>query len=74
MACRKAMLDGNIDPDDVKGIALDTTSCSVVALDKDMIPLRPCLMWMDVRSAEQAAEIMEKGKVHAFRPRRLARA
>ncbi len=63
VACTKAMQDGNIDPDDVKGLAVDSTSCSVVALDKDMSPLRPCLMWMDVRSAEQSAEILAKGKV-----------
>jgi sugar (pentulose or hexulose) kinase len=65
VACSKAMQDGNIDPDDVKGLAVDSTSCSVVALDKDMSPIRPCLMWMDVRSADQCAEILAKGKVDA---------
>ena len=63
VACRQALDTGQIDPVDVKGLSVDSTSCSVVALDADMSPLRPCLIWMDVRSADQSAEILEKGKV-----------
>ncbi|KAL3941729.1 MAG: hypothetical protein SGBAC_003973 [Bacillariaceae sp.] len=44
------------------GICVDTTCCSVVALDKDKEPLRPSLLWMDARSAAQTVEVMEKCK------------
>ena len=40
-------------------MALDTTCCSVVALDNHYQPLRPCLLWMDQRSAPQTKQIME---------------
>eukprot|EP00980_Cylindrotheca_fusiformis_P009560 scaffold2101_cov127-Cylindrotheca_fusiformis.AAC.4 len=43
-------------------ICVDTTCCSVVALDDDNEPLRPCLLWMDARSAPQSSEIMNKCK------------
>lgn len=46
----------------VVSICIDTTCCSVVALDKDYRPLRPCLLWMDARSASQTAEILSKAK------------
>ena len=41
----------------VAALCVDTTCCSVVALDAAGKPLRPCLLWMDVRSAEQAAQL-----------------
>ena len=43
-------------------ICIDTTCCSVVALDAKHEPLRPALLWMDARSAPQTKEIMEKCK------------
>ena len=39
------------------GITIDTTSCSVVFLDKDFTPLRNAIIWMDVRSHSQAERI-----------------
>ena len=44
---------------EICAMAVDTTCCSVVALDADMKPLRPCLLWMDQRSAPQTATILE---------------
>jgi ribulose-phosphate 3-epimerase len=41
-------------------ICVDTTCCSVVALDENNEPLRRCLLWMDARSASQTEQIMEK--------------
>ena len=41
-------------------ICVDTTCCSVVALDENNVPLRNCLLWMDARSASQTEQIMEK--------------
>src|SRR6056300_55926 len=42
----------------IRAICADTTCCSVVALSRDYTPLRPCLLWMDARSANQAKQIM----------------
>jgi ribulokinase/ribulose-phosphate 3-epimerase len=44
---------------EICALAMDTTCCSVVALDANYIPLRPSLLWMDQRSAPQTTEIME---------------
>ncbi|KAL7564571.1 hypothetical protein ACA910_017919 [Epithemia clementina (nom. ined.)] len=47
-------------PDDdwhVAALCLDTTCCSVVALDSNYEPLRPCLLWMDQRSAKQTHQM-----------------
>lgn len=41
-------------------MTVDTTCCSVVALDAAMQPLRPCLLWMDQRSAPQTSQILKK--------------
>eukprot|EP00985_Skeletonema_marinoi_P008705 scaffold3968_cov113-Skeletonema_marinoi.AAC.1 len=43
----------------IRAICCDTTCCSVVALSQDHTPLRPCLLWMDARSAKQAKQIMD---------------
>ncbi|KAG7338510.1 FGGY family carbohydrate kinase [Nitzschia inconspicua] len=45
----------------ILSICVDTTCCTVVALDKDKQPLRDnrCILWMDARSAPQTKEIME---------------
>jgi sugar (pentulose or hexulose) kinase len=46
----------------VKCISVDTTCCSVAALDASGSPLRPCLLWIDARSHAQTKEIMFKCK------------
>lgn len=46
----------------IKAVCCDTTCCSVVALSEDYAPLRPCLLWMDARSAPQARRIMDAAK------------
>lgn len=43
-------------------VCVDTTCCSVVALDSNFEPLRPSLLWMDARSAPQTEEILSKCK------------
>ena len=43
-------------------LCVDTTCCSVVALDEAGEPLRPSLLWMDARSADQTKEILEVAK------------
>ena len=60
-AVRAAVRAAGVAPDEVEALACDTTSCTVVALDADGRPLRPCLLWMDVRAHGEAAEILATG-------------
>ena len=53
--------DAKVDPHEIKGLAADTTCCTVVFLDQDMKPLRNALLWMDVRAAKEARFIAESG-------------
>lgn len=45
----------------VRGIAAACTSCTVVACDDAGAPVRPALIWMDVRAVAQAQRIGETG-------------
>ena len=54
---RGAMAKANVKPAGIIALTVDTTCCSVVALDQQGKPLRPCMIWMDVRSAREAGEI-----------------
>ncbi|HIC69656.1 MAG TPA: carbohydrate kinase, partial [Candidatus Latescibacteria bacterium] len=47
----------------ISAMAVDTTCCSVVALDGSGEPLRPCLIWMDLRSAPQTEKVVATGDV-----------
>src|SRR5436853_3682222 len=49
-----ALAKANAAAVDVIALCVDTTCCSVVALDREGHPLRPAMIWMDVRSAKQA--------------------
>lgn len=53
--------DGDVDPNQIKGIGVDATCCTVVLLDENMDPLRNALLWMDVRAAREARFIAESG-------------
>lgn len=57
VAVREAMAAAAVAPDQITAIACDTTSCTVVALDAEGRPLRPCLLWMDVRAHREAADV-----------------
>lgn len=61
IAVRGALAASGVTPAQISGIACDTTSCTVVALDAGGRPLRPCLLWMDVRAHREAAEIAACG-------------
>jgi FGGY-family pentulose kinase len=58
---RKALAEARLAPSDIAAIAVDTTCCSVVALDAAGRPLRPALIWMDVRAAAQADRVAASG-------------
>ncbi len=60
-ATQKARAAAGISADEIRALALDTTSCSVVALDEQMAPLRPALIWMDVRAGQEAKDVLGTG-------------
>ena len=52
-----ALAKANVAAQDVIALCVDTTCCSVATLERDGRPLRPAMIWMDVRSARQADAI-----------------
>jgi len=56
-----ALAAAGVSADRVRGLSVDTTCCSVVALDADGRALRPALIWMDVRAAEEAKAVLATG-------------
>src|SRR5262249_39764142 len=56
-AVRGAMRTAGIGADQGLALCVATTCCSVVAVDADGTPLRPAMIWMDVRSAAEAADV-----------------
>jgi FGGY-family pentulose kinase len=56
---RGALTAASITGDQVIAMAVDTTCCSVVAVGADDRPLRPAMIWMDVRSAQEAALVAQ---------------
>src|ERR687894_731996 len=61
-AVKGAMDESGVSPEEIAGISLDCTSCTVVALDERDHHLRPAILWMDVRAADQARRIGETGE------------
>ncbi len=60
-ATRAAVGDSGVPPGAIRGLAVACTSCSVVVSDAHGTPLRPALIWMDVRAAAQAKRIAATG-------------
>lgn len=56
-ATRRLLADTGIDPDRIIGLGFDTTSCSVVFARADGTPLRPSIIWMDIRSSPQTRRV-----------------
>jgi ribulokinase len=71
-AVHEAMSESGVSPEEISGISHDCTSCTVVALDESDQVLRPAILWMDVRAADQARRIGETGdpalKYNGFGP------
>lgn len=57
----KAIKQAGIDKEDIVALSYDVTCCSVMLCMNDGTPLKDCLIWMDVRSAKEAAEIAACG-------------
>lgn len=60
-AVRGAVVGAGCPVDAILGLSVAATSCTVVALDGDGSPLRPAIIWMDVRAGEEARRIAETG-------------
>ena len=60
-ATRQALADSRIPKEAIVGLGADCTSCTVLALGNDFQPLRPAIIWMDVRAADQARRIAASG-------------
>ena len=51
-ACQKLWQSCEIKPEQIAGVSLATQRYTMICLDKDMQPLRPAIVWMDLRRAE----------------------
>jgi len=60
-ASRQAITQAQVDPATIEAITLATTCCTVVALDREGKPLRPAIIWMDVRANAEADAILATG-------------
>ena len=58
-AVGKALNEAGILPEQVAGIGLDCTACTVVVCDLDGKPARPALLWMDQRAHAEAETISQ---------------
>eukprot|EP00873_Tetraselmis_striata_P012159 jgi/Tetstr1/432423/TSEL_000186.t1 len=58
---KQAIAKAGVAIDDIAALCLDTTCCTVVALGADGEALRPALLWMDMRSAEQTKQVLATG-------------
>ena len=61
IAVGQALESGKIGRDQIVGIGLDCTACTVLASDNEGKPLRKALLWMDQRSFHEADEISATG-------------
>ena len=60
-AVREATAAAGIGAQDVDALCTATTCCTVVALDAAARPLRPALLWMDVRAGAEADAVLATG-------------
>lgn len=58
---RGAMTAAGLAGEEILALCVDTTCCSVVAMDAAGQPLRPAMIWMDVRAFEETAIIDQTG-------------
>ena len=51
-ACQQLWQSCDITPEQIAGVSLATQRYTMICLDKDKRPLRPAIVWMDLRRAE----------------------
>jgi FGGY-family pentulose kinase len=56
---RAVIEQAGVSAEAIAGLSVDATTCTVVALDGSGRHMRPAIMWMDVRAADQARRIGE---------------
>jgi FGGY-family pentulose kinase len=56
-AVRKVLAKRQVHADQIAGISAGATSATVVAMDDQARPLRPAIMWMDLRASDQADRV-----------------
>ncbi len=61
IAVRQATAQAGIAAHDIAALCATTTCCSVVALDSAIRPLRPAIIWMDVRAGAEADAVLATG-------------
>jgi ribulokinase len=60
-AVRRAVADLDEGAQAILGLSFAATSCTVVITDANGAPLRPAIIWMDVRAAEEARTVADTG-------------
>lgn len=60
-AVPRALEQGSVSAEEIAGLSVDAMSSTVLAVDDDGRPLRPAILWMDIRAAEQAQRIAATG-------------
>lgn len=60
-AVRAAIAEAGVPASEVRALSLATTCCTVVALDAAGRALRPAILWMDMRAAREARDILATG-------------
>lgn len=60
-AIRAAMREAGVSASDVVAISADGTSSTLVALDADLDPIGPAILWMDNRASAQAQRMTATG-------------
>lgn len=50
--CQRLWQEGKVSPEQVAGVALTTQRATMVCVDKDGLPLRPAILWLDQRRCD----------------------
>lgn len=69
LAVRVAVRKAGINPAHVLALCADGTSSTLVALDKELEPTAPAILWMDNRASPQARRMMQTGDAALRRSR-----
>lgn len=57
LTTKECLSESKVNPEDIIGISVDGTSCTVVPVKENGEALRRALLWMDVRAHEQAERV-----------------
>ncbi len=60
-AVREAVEQSGVHASAIDAVCAATTCCTVAALDEAVRPLRPALLWMDVRAGDEARAVLATG-------------